>query len=615
MATSVPKVHIVCRTLADTERILSRMANLLSSATGWSVGARPDPNAVVNYWFPYLEMRKQPIEDGQFTAAYFTHREDILPAKVQIWRNQAAKVSLRLTSAAQYATDLSQHGLTRLVTPPLDRRAFSPGRPRSPGAPFVAGVSGYRYSGGRKGEALLAQVLMSTQAEAFEWRAIGRGWPVKTRLLPQRDVPDWYRSLDLFVCTSLIEGIPYPVLEALACGVPVVIPCGVGLLDELPEVPGIVRYDRGDAPALAHALRKAGELIASGECERETLRATTERFTVEAWVSGHIDAFAALGAPEKATAEQAARAERARGAGRGIFAVAYGEPARNCAERLIASVRRHMPGVPVAVASERPLPSADISVAHPDADLGGRTAKTKMWELAPAQWREVLYLDADTELTADISFLFDALADGWDLVATKDQDGYDLIFSLWRRDAAEMRLGRQAIGSDRALQLAGGVVGFRRSEAVARFLERWYAEWKVLARRDQGALLRALYAEPVRLLVLGCEWNSFVGVFKGETAGIIHHRGGPARRLHKWSAGRLDDTAAWQKALAGAGRRRPLRRIREERKPRLRGKGSWFVHRTGARQFAAPGTKAYERLAGSAAWQQAPEPELTEVTA
>ena len=41
------------------------------------------------------------------------------------------------------------------------------------------------------------------------------------RFIPHAQMPDYYSKIDLYVCTSKIEGTPNPVLEAMACGVPV----------------------------------------------------------------------------------------------------------------------------------------------------------------------------------------------------------------------------------------------------------------------------------------------------------------------------------------------------------------------------------------------------------
>lgn len=61
------------------------------------------------------------------------------------------------------------------------------------------------------------EILKSRGIEAtakFADRAKGR--------IPLEEMPSYYSSIDIYVCPSLIEGTPNPVLEAMACGVPIV---------------------------------------------------------------------------------------------------------------------------------------------------------------------------------------------------------------------------------------------------------------------------------------------------------------------------------------------------------------------------------------------------------
>lgn len=565
----MPKVHVICRDWVS-DRIIPRLAKMLVDGTGWSIGPGLDEKADANLAFPYLEA-PQRVTGGTKLIAEFSHYESTVPAKAREWTRVANLADLRLTWAKQYQTSLSAHGLSMIVTPPLDREKFalvSEPRAFDPAAHLRLGVSGWVYKGGRKGEHLVKR-LVENDARIV---ATGHGWPCEIVPHQWADMQDFYYGLDAYLCTSLIEGIPYPPLEALACGIPVIVPTGVGMMDELPRLPGIVHYEAGNYDDLNRAIERLTTQLRKG-IDRDALRATTERFTLDAWIADHVAAVERLLAPPEQAAERSTvpkvqikataskitpleASQTSEEATHGIYLVAYGEPALACLGRAIASIRTHMPNTPICVASlERPEWPVDFWVERADTDIGARGAKTEMYDLTPANWESILYLDADTELVGPVDSLFAILNDGWDIIVCPNPVKYALMRDMIRPDNKdECAYTFDLIGSDELIQYNGGVFGFRRSESTAALVRGWHAEWSRYGKRDQAALDRKLYEAPVKVWTLSSEFNR-IDRYDAPTprTAIVHHPT-KARRHTGRIEGRLDSDEAWMRV--GMERRR-----------------------------------------------------------
>lgn len=584
------QVHIVCQNLNE-DRVIPRMARYLRDRLGWAAGTTAESCDVL-YLSGYFEaQRMKPWPDVPM-AAYFTHREEEPAgnAKAKLYDAVAGKVDLRIATARMYAEGLDAYGRTAQVSPPLERERFviTTKAQRHKGERPVVGLSGYTYSNKRKGEDLVKGLLGSRIGGLVDWRASGRGWPVPTKRYTWEQMPGFYQGLGVLVVTSRVEGVPMPPLEALACGVRVVVPRGVGLLDELPETPGIHRYERGDLKSLLIALEEAA--FPSEGVEPEALRAATEAYSVEAWCEDHAQAFeAAFGgetqrheateivvqmeevdagidaeceaggrpaddrihtiSPTPKTEGMAAPEERGTGSERGIYCVAFGGPARESCARMMESAKKHMPDVPIALCAAKRIGPEDVFIPHEDSDVGGRRAKLKAYELSPAEWKATLYLDADTVVTAPIYRYFEWIEDGWEFVICKDPHLMDTMTSFARRNnGEELEEVRKTVRTLNTLQWNGGVWAFGRSERIAAFFSRWQEEWEVHAQRDQGALVRAMYADPLRIWLLGNEWNTFPKYMPTDkTAGLLHFPG-DARRWKGLIPGRIDGKEAWKMA-------------------------------------------------------------------
>jgi glycosyltransferase involved in cell wall biosynthesis len=96
--------------------------------------------------------------------------------------------------------------------------------------------------------------------------------------VPNRELPEWYAGAEMFVFPSLWEGFGLPVVEAMACGTPVV----TSNLSSLPEVAGgaALLVDPNSVPAIAGAM----ERLHRDAALRGRLRAAgLERATAFSW--------------------------------------------------------------------------------------------------------------------------------------------------------------------------------------------------------------------------------------------------------------------------------------------------------------------------------------------
>lgn len=269
------KVHIACH---DDGHIIPRMYRWLVGTLNWSMGPfLASGSDVINYYAPYTMFGAYGRSAGR-SMAWFTHKESANAAKLSIWQNAKQHITMPLVTSPIYQQELS----AVLITPGIDQDHFKP-RGKQPGKGVVGIVGTYQP---RKGPDLAAALQKDKAVKSLQ--IVGDDWPGFDSLkIPYADMPSFYCGLDVFVCTSTEEGIPAPPLEALACGVPVVIPTNVGMLDLLPDEPGIYRYEAGDEKGMKTAVKAA----LAGKHSRNALRDYVAPYTVGAWVESHQKAL------------------------------------------------------------------------------------------------------------------------------------------------------------------------------------------------------------------------------------------------------------------------------------------------------------------------------------
>lgn len=187
----------------------------------------------------------------------------------------------------------------------------------------------------------------------------------------------------------------------------------------------------------------------------------------------------------------------------GVILIALGPAAQREAAAALASLRQHH-SLPIAVIGD-PVPGADQVITPPSGGPGGpasRLAKLNLDTLSP--FERTLYLDADTRVHGDLGAGFRILDGGWDLaIAPSGRQGHDTLGHL---PPADRDYTLAALETPEPLNLQAGVFFFHR-ERCAPLFAAWREEWHRFKDQDQGALLRALGRVPLRVWILGRDWN------------------------------------------------------------------------------------------------------------
>ncbi|MGO4682106.1 glycosyltransferase [Hyphomicrobium sp. 2TAF46] len=228
-----------------------------------------DPSASIQYYITYScrQQRVSPIE-----LAYFAHLEKNEETAAEFF-SVARDVDYCVCHSRMYEDVIRDKGIENVIS-------ISPGVDLDQFVPRVKiGVVGRTYHTGRKGESLVQQVM---DIPGIEWHFTGDGWPGPAEPVPGNKLCDFYNGMDYVLVPAFYEGGPMCVVEALACGVPV-IASPVGWVGEFPHI----AFKNGDAGDLRRVL----EQVVS---ERAALRHAVLDRTWDAWAEGHDKLFQSL---------------------------------------------------------------------------------------------------------------------------------------------------------------------------------------------------------------------------------------------------------------------------------------------------------------------------------
>jgi len=218
--------------------ILQKIAEHLSRLDYVIFTEHPVKGSKIIYYINYVQVPDEKI--GQIEGALFTHIEERVPKLTDKWKSTSSNLDFAVCMSRIYQRKFRIKDAPATTIPPgVDFNKFIL-------KPLRIGVFGTTKHTGRKGEELLRSVMNMPH---IEWVFIGKGWPGKSRFVPDDELPSIYQSLDYLLVSANYEGGPMPAIEALASGVKVIAP-PIGWMPELPHI----EYKTGSPDSLKKVL-------------------------------------------------------------------------------------------------------------------------------------------------------------------------------------------------------------------------------------------------------------------------------------------------------------------------------------------------------------------------
>ena len=233
------------------------------------------------------------------------------------------------------------------------------------------------------------------------------------------DMAPWYACCDLMLMTSVFEGIPFVVYEAMAMAVPIVAPALPGNVELLGDTGGVLIDPRNDLGAYVGAVEAFMDNPALARDLGERARARVlDGFSLGKMGREHVDLYDSLLRPRPQTTTELAFPEQLLMRTRSVRdqplvsvvvpCFEHGAYLLECIDTIMAQTYPNIEIIIVDDASEDEATlkvlddvarRADIRLIRLSENVGPGSARQR--GIAEAQGRYLLLVDADNRLTAD----------------------------------------------------------------------------------------------------------------------------------------------------------------------------------------------------------------------